>query len=434
MIVTNAYKILLPQRVLRFALLLFVLNVGYPSFAQNTQQKKNQLQQQMKQLQQEIKEIEAIINSTSEKKKQSLGELQSLQAKIKSREKLIDNLRYQLREIEGDIKETQQDIEAQNLKVQKMKVEYAEMLRKAYHNLTLQSEMLFILSSSNFNEAVSRYRILRKVADFRRIQAKQLQTEVTALEVKKKVLEVNKREQLEVFSEENKQQEVLIREKREQTNIVAKLSDQEKKLRRQFQQKQQAIRNLNKKIELIIAEEIRLARKKAEDLAKASGTKVETPPASKTDYEPIPLTPSERALSNDFVSNRGKLPWPVTRGHIISGFGKQEHPTLKGVIIENNGIDIKTTAGSEARALFEGTVVSVFSLPTTNTCIIIKHGDYFSVYSNIEDATVKTGQKVTTKQSLGKLYNDEEENITKVHIEIWRGKEKIDPELWLANK
>jgi len=434
MIATNAYKILLPQQVLRFALLLVLLNFGYPSFAQNTQQKKNQLQQQMKQLQQEIKEIEAIINSTSEKKKQSLGELQSLQAKIKSREKLIDNLRYQLREIEGDIKETQQDIEAQNLKVQKMKVEYAEMLRKAYHNLTLQSEMLFILSSSNFNEAVSRYRILRKVADFRRIQAKQLQTEVTALEVKKKVLEVNKREQLEVFSEENKQQEVLIREKREQTNIVAKLSDQEKKLRRQFQQKQQAIRNLNKKIELIIAEEIRLARKKAEDLAKASGTKVETPPASKTDYEPIPLTPSERALSNDFVSNRGKLPWPVTRGHIISGFGKQEHPTLKGVIIENNGIDIKTTVGSEARALFEGTVVSVFSLPTTNTCIIIKHGDYFSVYSNIEDATVKTGQKVTTKQSLGKLYNDEEENITKVHIEIWRGKEKIDPELWLAVK
>ncbi len=403
------------------------------SAAQSTQQTKSRLQQQMKQLQQEIKEIEAIINSTSEKKKQTLGELQSLQAKIKSREKLIDNLRYQLREIDGDIKETQHDIEAQNIKVQKMRIEYAEMLRKAYRSLTLQNEMLFILAAKNFNDAVSRYRVLRKTADFRRIQAKQLQSEIASLEVKKKVLEANKKEQLEVFSEENKQQEELIREKREQTNMVAKLSDQEKKLRRQFEQKQQAIRNLNKKIEAIIAEEIRLAKKKAEELAKAKGTVVETPTA-KTDYEPIPLTPEERALSNDFVSNKGKLPWPVSRGHIISGFGRQEHPTLKGVFIENNGIDIKTTAGSEARAMFEGTVVSVFSLPTTNTCIIIKHGDYFSVYSNIEEAAVKPGQKVSTKQSLGKLYNDDDDNITKVHVEIWRGKEKIDPELWIANR
>lgn len=388
------------------------------------------MQQQMKKLQQEIKEIEAIIESTSQKKKQSLGELESLLAKIKSREKLISNLRQQLNEIEGDIQSTERSIEEQNRLVAEMKQQYADMVRKAYRNLTLQNELLFLLSSSSFHEATSRYRILKRVADFRRIQAKQLQAEIDNLEAKKKMLESEKKEQLQVFTEENKQQQELIREKREQSNMVAKLSEQEKKLRKQFHQKQQAVRNLNKRIEAIISEEIRLAKMKANEgrpPAKATTT-------DKKETEYMPMTPEELALSNDFANNRGKLPWPVSRGHIVSGFGKQEHPTLKGVFIENNGVDIKTIAGSEARAMFDGTVVSVFSLPTTNTCIILKHGEYFTVYSNIEEATVKAGQKVTTKQPLGKLVSDSEDNLTKVHIEIWKGKEKIDPEVWLATK
>jgi septal ring factor EnvC (AmiA/AmiB activator) len=412
-------------------MLIFLFSCSNLKAQSNTSQKrKEEMQQQMKKLQQEIKEIEAIIESTSQKKKQSLGELESLLAKIKSREKLIGNLRLQLNEIEGDIKSTQRDIEQQNRLVAEMKQQYADMIRKAYRNLTLQNELLFLISSSSFHEATSRYRILKRVADFRRIQAKQLQAEIDNLEVKKKVLESEKKEQMQVFTEENKQQQELMREKREQSDMVAKLSEQEKKLRKQFEQKQQAVRNLNKRIEAIIAEEIRLAKMKANE----GRPPAKTTTTDKKENEPMPMTPEELALSNDFASNRGKLPWPVTRGHIISGFGKQEHPTLKGVFIENNGVDIKTTAGSEARAMFDGTVVSVFSLPTTNTCIIVKHGEYFTVYSNIEDATVKTGQKVNTKQTLGKLVSDSEDNLTKVHIEIWKGKEKIDPETWLATR
>ena len=419
------------QHVAHLALLLLIL-APTPTFAQNSssQKRKEEMQQQMKRLQQEIKEIEAIIESTSQKKKRSIGELESLLAKIKSREKLINNLRSQLSEINGNIKSTQRDITQQNQRVAEMKRQYADMLRKAYKNLTVQSELLFIVSSSSFHDAVQRYKILKRVADFRRIQAKQLQTEIDNLEVKKKILESEKNEQLQIFSEENKQQQELMREKRDQSNMVAKLSDQEKTLRKQFQQKQQAVRNLNKRIEAIIAEEIRLARIKANEKRPPSTTTT----ADKKDYDPIPLTPEEQALSNDFSSNRGKLPWPVSRGHIISGFGKREHPTLKGVFIENNGVDIKTIEGSEARAMFNGTVVSVFSLPTTNTCIIVKHGEYFTVYSNIENASVKTGQKISTKQSLGKLVSDSDDNLTKVHVEIWRGKEKIDPEMWLATK
>ncbi|MCO5280413.1 MAG: peptidoglycan DD-metalloendopeptidase family protein [Chitinophagales bacterium] len=420
----------LPQFAVFMFFLLMLISSNFISAQTSQQKNKETMQRQMEKLQKEIKEIEVVINSTSQKKKQSIGELQSLLAKIKSREKLINNLQSQLSSIDGDIRTTQSSISQQTKKVGEMKKQYADMIRKAYHNLTLQNEFLFIMSSASFYEAVMRYGVLKRVADFRRIQAKQLQSEIVDLNKKRSSLESQKKEQLQVYSEENKQQQELIREKREQSDMVAKLSSQEKDLRKRFNQKQQAVRNLNKRIEAIIAEEIRLARIKANEARAKS--KTPTTPTEKKDVESIPLTPEELALSNDFASNRGKLPWPVSRGHIISGFGKQEHPTLKGVLIENNGVDIKTTAGSEVRAMFDGVVVSVFSLPTTNTCIILKHGEYFTVYSNIDDAKVKSGQKVTTKQPLGKLVDDADDNLTKVHVEIWHGKEKIDPEAWLA--
>ena len=146
----------------------------------------------------------------------------------------------------------------------------------------------------------------------------------------------------------------------------------------------------------------------------------------------MPLTPAEQALSNDFNSNKGKLPWPVERGHIVGQFGKHPHAVLKGVMVENNGVDIKTVSGADARAVFGGTVVSVFFLPTTQNCVIVKHGEYFTVYSNIETVAVKTNQIIGVKQSLGTLHTDKNEEVTKVHLEIWKGKDKMDPELWLA--
>ncbi|MCS6819771.1 MAG: peptidoglycan DD-metalloendopeptidase family protein [Chitinophagales bacterium] len=394
----------------------------------NTQKRKEALQEQMIRLQKEIKEIESFIEITSKKKKQSLSELQSLNAKIKSREKLIQNLQSQLKELESNIIATSEDLQQQINKVEKMKKDYAMMLRHTYQNYSKNNLLYFMLATNSFYEALNRYRWTKKIAELRREQTKQLQYEIKLLEQKKSQLEEEKNEQLQVIKEENKQQNILLHEKREQAGMLAKLTDQEKKLRRQFEQKQAAIRTLNRKIEAIIAEEIRLARIKANE----GGPALPTTPKKEADV--IPLAPDEKALSNDFAGNKGKLPWPVIRGHITSGFGRQEHPSLKGVYIENNGIDIKTTGGSEARAIFEGVVVSVFSLPTTNTCVIIKHGEYFTVYSNLEQVNVKTGQRVTAKQTIGKLASEPDENFTKIHLEIWRGKEKLDPELWLASR
>ncbi len=144
----------------------------------------------------------------------------------------------------------------------------------------------------------------------------------------------------------------------------------------------------------------------------------------------LALTPDEKQLSKDFINNLGKLPWPVTKGFIVSKFGKHEHESLKNVYTNNNGIDIKTEAGTDVRAVFSGTVVNSFYLPATQNSVIVKHGEYFSVYSNLKSVSVKAGEKIATKQSIGLAYT--QDDLTKVHLEIWKGMEKTNPELWLS--
>lgn len=416
-------------------LLLFAcLLLPAGGFAQtNTKQKKEQLQQQMKKLQDEIKTIEAAIKSNKAKKDQSMGEILSLQAKIKSREGLIGNINNQIGDLDETIDQTKVEITNKASEVEKMKADYAMMLRKSYQNLTLQNQVVFLFSANSFYDAIHRYNYLLKIAEYRKGQAIAIQKSIGELQVKKEDLEENKQEKETLLQKQTAQKKELEVEKKLKDETVAQLLEKEKKLRKTQQDKAKAIAQLNNRIQAIIEDEIRLARKKAEEEARRTGAATKDVSIKKGTNETMPLTPAEVALSKDFSNNMGKLPWPVVRGHIVGQFGKHEHPVLKGVMVENNGIDIKTEAGADARALFGGTVVSVFYMPTTQNCIIVKHGEFFTVYSNIETVTVKAGQTLTTKQSLGKLHTDKNEDLTKVHVEIWKGKDKLDPQVWLAN-
>lgn len=414
-------------------LLLFLAPA--PVAAQSsTQKKKEQLQQQMKQLQDEIRDITADMKKTNAKKVKSLSEIQSLQAKIRSREKLIQNLSGQISEMDEEISLMEADIADKTEEVWKMKRDYAQILRKSYENITLQNQVVFLLSAPSFYEATQRYNYLLRVADYRRGQAKELLSAIQDLQSRHDTLQLTKKEKQTMLGQRINQKERMEQEKEEKDQAVQELQEKEKALRKKIEQKNRAAQALNNKIQKIIEEEIRLARKKAEEeekrlreLAAKKGI-VRKAPAN------LSLTPEEIELSKNFSNNRGRLPWPVAKGYVISPFGRHEHPALKGVMVENNGIDIKTEAGADARVLFGGTVVSVFYLPTTQNCVIVKHGEYFSVYSNIETVNVKPNQLIGIKHPLGKLYTDSGENLTKVHIEIWKGKEKLDPEGWLAGK
>jgi septal ring factor EnvC (AmiA/AmiB activator) len=421
-------------RTLVFLLFLSLL----PAFSNaqpSAKQKKEQLQQQMKKLQDEIKLMEAALKKTSAKKEQNLDEIQALQTKIKTREKLIGSYSNQVQNLDESISETASDIETKAAQVEKMKADYADMLRKSYASLSLQNELVFFLSSSSFSDAVLRYHYMLKVEEYRREQARQLQQLIADLNEKENDLKEDKDEKVSLLQRQTAQKSELLKEKQEKDQVLADLSEKEKKLRQHVAEKNKAAQQLNNKIQAIIEEEIKQAKKKAEEQArkkKAANTTAVS--VSKKTNETMPLTPEEQALSKDFSNNQGKLPWPVERGNIVGQFGKHEHPQIKGVMIENNGVDIKTAPGSDARAVFGGLVVSVFYMPTTQNCIIVKHGEYFTVYSNIETVTVKPNQTITTKQVIGKLHTDKGEDMTKVHLEIWKGKDKMDPEGWLVKK
>lgn len=403
-------------------------------FSQTTTKiKKEQLQQQMKKLQDEIKTIEAALKSNNAKKEKSMGEILSLQAKIKSRENLIGNINSQIGNLDETIDKTEEEISAQSTEVGKMKADYARMLRTSYANTTLQNQTAFLLSSTSFYNALHRYNYLLKIAEYRRGQAKAIQVSIDELKQKKENLEENKEQKENLLVKQTAQKEELESEKKEKDAAVSLLLEKEKKLRKAQDEKNKAAQKLNGRIQAIIEDEIRQARKKAEEQARKNPGPTKDVSIKKGTSETMPLTPAEQALSKDFSNNQGKLPWPVERGHVVSQFGKHAHPLLKSVIVENNGVDIKTEAGADARTVFGGTVVSVFYLPTTQNCVIIKHGEFFTVYSNIETVSVKTNQTISTKQSLGKLHTDKNEELTKVHLEIWKGKDKMDPELWLAN-
>jgi septal ring factor EnvC (AmiA/AmiB activator) len=222
-----------------------------------------------------------------------------------------------------------------------------------------------------------------------------------------------------LFDSEKREQIQLSTERLQKDKSVAKLAQKETQLRQTIRQKEREAQQLQRAIEDIISEEVR----KSNEL---KGIKNASPDRL------LELTPEELALSNSFTLNRGKLPWPTERGVISAPYGDHPHPVLKKVITKNNGIDIATSANSEARCVFEGIVVSTTRITATNNAVIVRHGNYFTVYSNLEEVYVKRGDKLKTKEILGRIHTDKKESKTELHFELWMGREIVNPENWLA--
>ena len=432
----------LPKRVgAYFVLLLLVAGLFFPlstglAQAPTNKQKKEQLEQQMKSLRKEIADMEKQLQATTSQKKQDLVQVMILTEKIRKRETLISNYSSQIDDLDDHINDTKTSIEEQTVQIEKMKKDYAQMLRTTYSNLALQNEFAFIISSNSFNEAIARYGYLKRISEYHRRQTEELDRQIHQLQEKKTSLEESKKEKVGLLEAQSEQKQKLVGEKDQTDKMISQLSDKEKKLHKYVEQKNKAAQALNAKIQKIIEEEIKAARKKAEEDAKkkalAQNKPYVAPKPGPGHTEAILISPQDQALTSDFASNKGRLPWPVQSGSIVGAFGKHEHPLLKGVFTENNGIDIQTSGGAMGRTIFKGTVVSVFTLPTTQTCIIVKHGEYFTVYSNISQANVKSEDNLITKQTLGSLYTDKSEGQPKIHIEIWRGKDKLNPAEWLS--
>ena len=410
-----------------FLLLLFFLySVTQSSFAQES---KDKLQKNKKQLEEEIKYTNSLLEETKATKQNSMNKLNLLSKQIEKRESLITTVSAEADQLQTQIDVRNREIGNMSSDLQKMKDEYAKMIYYAYKNLNTYDRLLFIFSAKDFNQASNRMHYYQQYSSYRRTQAELIRSAQMDLTMKKRMMEVTRGQKLTLVQSKEAEKLRLLQEKEEKDKAVKELSQKEKQLRATLKQKQQTANQLQLEIQRLITSEIRSAAARAK---KDEHKEIRTAKENKSGGESIMLTPVEKELSSSFASNRGRLPWPTERGVITSQFGEHPHPVLKYVKVKNNGIDISTSRGAGVRAVFGGKVSRVMSFPNLNKVVIIRHGDYLTVYSNLETVDVSDGQTVTTKQKIGTVHTNAEDARSEVHFELWLGKTLQDPQEWLA--
>ncbi|HPE55126.1 MAG TPA: peptidoglycan DD-metalloendopeptidase family protein [Bacteroidales bacterium] len=405
-----------PKFIIKSVLLLglfTIMAIANPLFSQN---KKEKLEENKKKIEQEIQYNTKLLDETKKTKSTTLNQLVILKKQIADRERLINN-------INEEIQTTNQQIELNNeiladLKkdLLHLKEEYAQMIYYAYKNRDSFDRLMFIFSARDFNQAFRRVKYFQQYAAYRETQAELIVKTQDDIAATIQNLENFRNEKFTLLTRLEEERDKLNQERSLQNKTYQTLTKKEKELAATIKEKEKAAKKLQSEIEKIIAEEIRLASEK-------SGT---------TSTGTFALTPDEMELSASFQQNQGGLPWPVERGIISSTFGEHAHPVLKEVKTKNNGVDILTDEGMEARAVFGGEVTRVMSIPNYNYVVMIRHGEFLTVYSNLTEVYVTRGQKIDTKQAIGKIYTDTKDQKTELHFELWKGKTLLNPEGWLA--
>lgn len=391
----------------------------FNSYYSSAQDKKSELQAKKSKIEEEINYTNKLLSETKQSKQASLNQLVLLNKKISKRQELINAIANEIDQIDKKIDHTNDTIAELTENIKKLKEEYAKMIFYAQKNRNSYSKLMFVFSANNFNQAYQRLKYLQQYSSYRQNQVRLIKEAQVVLATKVALLQEQKKQKLNLKSLEEEEKQKLSKEKTEQDKTVKNLTQKERDLLKKLRENEKAAKKLQKAIEDIIAEELRKAR----ETAKKTGAK----PSPENVFG---LTPTEMKLSSSFAANKGSLPWPTERGVISATFGEHPHPVLKGIITKNNGIDITTTSGSYARAIFDGEVTSVMALPNYNNVVIIRHGEFLTVYSNLGSLEVKKGDKVTTKQKLGLIETDDT-GRTKLHFELWKGKILQNPETWI---
>ena len=409
------------------------------------------LEQQRKEALADIEQTNQLLQETSKSVKSSLNRLNLLSKQILSRKKVISLLNQELDEIEKELMTIQGEIRRLRGQLCEKQENYGKSMRGLYKRHSAQDKLLFVLSAETFSQSLRRIRYLQEYADWQKRQAKEIIAKQQEIDLKKQEMEKTRAEKRALLGTRQEESKKLQSEEAVQKEEVQQLNKKQKDLKAELRKKQKQAEALNRQIEKLIAEEIaraeaeaRAAREKAERAAreqaakrKSSGGNTADKPmreervaATKGGYA---MTKEERQLSDNFGSNRGKLPYPVTgRYTVVATFGEQQHSELKYVRTSNSGIDIQTAPGSDARAVFNGVVTRVFVVPGYNNSVIVRHGNYLTVYSNLSQVYVKAGDAVSTRQALGKIYSDPEEGqATILHFQLWKEKTKLNPLPWL---
>ena len=378
-------------------------------------QEKARLQERKKLLLEEIQFSNKVLEQTKKEKDVSFHQLKTLKQKIAIRAQLIRTIQKEVEYINQEIQLNQNEKLRLELELDSLKINYSYLIQQAYKSRKHFNRILFLFSSRDFQQAYKRASYMRQISQYRLSQANivsekqaELQNSIMILKKQKSIkqnLIENKQAEYELYNKEQAQEAI----------SLAALSEKEKELKKSLEAKKIQRKKIQKEIERIIADELK----------KATSTSAAIDFAS---------TPEAIKLSNSFSTNKGGLPWPVSKGLIISKFGKQKHPVLAGVYVENNGIEIATEPQGICRSIFNGKISSILTMPNGTKVVMIRHGQYISVYSNLGEVFIEKGQEVGTKENIGIVYTSKQEGSTVIDFQLWKSSKKLNPQLWLMTK
>ncbi|WP_396187853.1 murein hydrolase activator EnvC family protein [Flavobacterium sp.] len=413
-------------------LIVFIWLLTWPVVAQEDAQQK--LEARKEQLQKELAEMRNKYQNERVKEKSVLKEINKIEEQIKVSANLINTISKQTRLLSDDIYLTQLEINKLNRELQVMKEDYAKMIIKSYKSRSDQSKIMFILSSNSFLQAYKRIQYMKQYAGYRKMQAEEIKQKQVKLNKSVQHLEGKKKEKEVVLQESTKAKQEHEKIKQEKEKVAKSIQKDKKKYAAEIEKMKKEQRDIDRKIKKMIAEAIAAANKKNAEKTKAntgtkSGTNTKPVAVSSTKIE---LTPEGKVESDNFKANKGRLPWPVEKGAIYIPYGNSKHPEFSNLDVHNSGIDIKTESGMMARSVFAGEVSGIQVSQSTGTyTVMVRHGDFFTTYSNLSSVSVTQGQKVGIKQTLGKIKTNFA-GLTVMKFTLSQNITTLNPNSWIT--
>ena len=401
------------SRTLLF-LVLFWIGTG-TILSQSTTKRQQELEAQRVRLKNEIKQINELLFSSKKTRKNVVTEVEDLQVKLSVREELIKVTNAQVNLLTRKINLNERNISNQRKELEVLKVDYAKMIQNSYTSKSLQSRLMFLFSSENFLQAYKRIQYLKQYTQYRRKQGLVIAEKTQLLQELNKVLIEEKSKKLVLVEENKAVQEQLKEERNVQENLIKSLRRKERSLAAQISKKQKEAKAIDKEIDRLIRAAIAASNKAA----------------GKTGKKTFELTPEAKLIAANFEANRGRLPWPLEKGVVTQGFGRQRHPVVKTTTIQSNGVTIATAPATQVRAVFEGEVMSVVTFKGSNPSVLIRHGNYITVYKNLGKLYVKKGDKVKAKEAIGEVFTNQQTGKTEIQFSIFNNVKALNPKGWI---
>lgn len=384
---------------------IWILHIALLASLALSAQSVKELQKQQRELQQQLEQTSNMLKQTKQSETATVNKLNLLNNDIQTRKKLIKNIQSEISGLNtemGQLRDRRSELQEE---LEACKADYARLVRETHYAEIQKSPLLFLLSSDSFNQLTRRIRYMQQFAAYRKAQVEKIESIQTEIDIQNNLLAQRKDNRSMALKNQKRQQDKLASDERKQQSMLQSLKKKEKELLAKQKAQQKKADALNKQIEELIAKQVRTT---------------------------TTLTKEQKLIAGGFVANQGRMPWPVEKGYISGHFGKHKHPVHEHVTVDNKGIYLQTVNGANARAIYEGEVTWCAQM-NGNYAVIIQHGNYRTVYSPLKSITVKQGDKVTAKQTIGTIYTDSnEDNKTELYFQLYKDRSILNPSLWLA--